>query len=332
MKRYIFLLLVGLFGCSQQSVQNEQTNNTVAQGTVINSIANSTAISRAKLQENPLQSINIYLPPNYSKTNKRYPVIYFLHGFGGSNDVVTKNKERIDQAIANKAKEFIFVEPNGNSSLGGSFYANSPAMGNWEDYIVKELIPYIDKSYRTINSKQGRGLAGFSMGGTGTINIGFKHPDKFNAIYSFAAGVLQPGDLENMIKSWGTTREHFNSYGAAASPNLNLPAPYAEIPFETYTNPTKNKQVVDRWYALFGNQERKMDNYLENSSKLSGIKISVNNDDYYPWIANGNKHFHQVLNKKKIEHQFDLRETGNHNLRDDFIENELIPFFSQHLE
>lgn len=336
MKKVLSLFLLTLIlGCSDSdNSTNEPAVEFVrgTEGTVLSVTLRSKEVVKGKIDETEYQNFNIYLPPSYYHNNINYPVIYFLHGFGESNTYATSQHKLMDSLILIEgSREFIVVEPNGESDPGGSFYTNSPATGNWEDYITKEIVNHIDMNYRTIADKSGRGIAGFSMGGTGTINIGFKHPDKFNALYAFSAGVLKDGDLETMTDLWGHSRIYFNSYGAASSPNLDLDAPYAEIPNETYDDPAENNRVINNWYNLFGNHDEKLDLYLSKNQPLSGICITSNSDDYYSWIPNGNIDLHRILTEKGIEHEYELGNEGGHSLPEDFTVNNLFPFFSKHL-
>jgi len=66
--------------------------------------------------------------------------------------------------------------------VGNTFYANSPVTGNAEDALVEDLVAHVDETYRTIPEASARGLSGFSMGGSGTINVGLRHPDVFCAL------------------------------------------------------------------------------------------------------------------------------------------------------
>lgn len=133
---------------------------------------------------------SVYLPPGYEKSDARYPVIYFLHGAGGNENsdaggfsgLVAK---QVEQA---KLPAVICVFPNG----GMSGYQDHPAekvMG--ETLIVKELVPLIDRTYRTRPERTDRVIAGFSMGGGGAVRLALKYPDLFSAAASWA-GALVP--------------------------------------------------------------------------------------------------------------------------------------------
>lgn len=122
---------------------------------------------------------NIYLPPGYETleaAEKRYPVIYYLHGGRPGNESLTIDLARkVDAAVTSGAvRPMIFVWVNGGEV---SHYNYGNSLG--EDVFVKELIPFIDRTYRTIATRGGRALQGFSQGGRGTTRIMFKYPELF---------------------------------------------------------------------------------------------------------------------------------------------------------
>jgi S-formylglutathione hydrolase len=151
------------------------------------------------------QPLIVCLPPSYHKTRTRYPVIYFLPGF--TTDVTemidgTFQGLHVGTAIdglvaAGKIREMIFVVANGRNFLGGSFYVNSPATGNWEDFIVKDVVRYVDKKFRTRALASCRGIAGSSMGGFGAIHLAMRHPDVFGAAYSLSPGLFAEDGLKD---------------------------------------------------------------------------------------------------------------------------------------
>ncbi len=289
-------------------------------------------VAKSLLGETGRVSYNIYLPPSYYHNEKHYPVIYYLHGFGERNSSIKSAKEEIDSLVLIEgATEFIIVEPACGNPLGGSFYTDSEVSGGWETYIVEELRKHIDRTYRTLDTKNSRGIAGFSMGGTGAINIGFKHPDYYNAIYAFSPGLIKNGDLPTLLSSWGNSTGYINSYGAACSPKIELGHPYAEIPNKTYPDGPENDRVSNNWYNIFGNQDTKIETYLAQSERISGVRIEANIDDYYTWIPVGTQDLHNIFDANGIVHEYEVGDRG-HRLPENFTVNNLIPFFSKHLE
>ena len=129
----------------------------------------------------------IYLPPGYEQETKRYPVIYWLHGLGGNQrGGATSFVPQVDNAIRKGAlPPAIVVVVNGRVS---SFYCDW-ANGKLpiESVIVQDLIPHIDKTYRTVAQRQGRVIQGYSMGGYGAAHLAFKYPEVFGAVVVDAA-------------------------------------------------------------------------------------------------------------------------------------------------
>src|SRR5262245_27075269 len=115
----------------------------------------SKALEKNLYGDTPDRSLLVYLPASYATSPaKRYPVVYLLHGYGGTERTwVTLGplKPAMDSLVRNgTVREMIVVMPNGRNAFDGSFYTNSAATGNWDDFIAKELVAYIDSKYRTI--------------------------------------------------------------------------------------------------------------------------------------------------------------------------------------
>jgi S-formylglutathione hydrolase FrmB len=144
--------------------------------------------------DDPNRDVVVYLPPGYEDSRRRrYPVLYYLHGYlARAEDYIgtLAVPASVDQAIAGGAKEMIIVFPDAYTIYGGSMYSNSPTIGDWETFIARELVEFIDANYRTVPERASRGLAGHSMGGYGTLRIGMKHPEVFGALYAASSCCL----------------------------------------------------------------------------------------------------------------------------------------------
>jgi S-formylglutathione hydrolase len=136
------------------------------------------------------QTVAIYLPAAYqTEPQKRFATIYFLHGFADTpaKGVAEIVQEHMDKLLATQTIEpMIVVAPNGLNRLLGSFYVNSQVTGNWEDYVARDVVAYVDSHYRTLPRPESRGISGHSMGGYGALMLGFKHPDVFSFIYAMS--------------------------------------------------------------------------------------------------------------------------------------------------
>ena len=274
------------------------------------------------------QVIVIALPPSYFNTAESYPVVYFLHGFGESPQNVGLFARIADSLYEqDQLDELIIVGINGLNRLGGSFYVNSPVIGNWEDFVVNDVVGYIDRNYRTIPQSSSRGIAGFSMGGFAAINLAFRHPDLFGVVYSLAPGLFDENGLSQAMTTWD--QRFKTAYGAAFSPNPNLPYPHSEIP--TLDNSENDNRIKANWENGFGNLEQKIAAYLSTGIALKSIRIEVGEYDYYKWIISGCAYFSQLLTAHGIPHELN-RFAGGHTLTSALIEKNILPYFAQQLE
>jgi enterochelin esterase-like enzyme len=141
-------------------------------------------------------SYHIYLPAQYAQdAQRRFPVVYWLHGSGGGVAGIRKLSQHVDAAIAaGKVQPFIVVFVNGLKN--GMYVDWKDGSAPLETMIVRELVPHVDATYRTIASRQGRLLDGYSMGGYGAARLGFKFPEIFATASLMGAGPLQV-DLED---------------------------------------------------------------------------------------------------------------------------------------
>ncbi len=127
---------------------------------------------------------NIILPRDYATSTRRYPVLYLLHGYTDHYPAWLSYSRITDYA---RGYQEIIVMPEGDNG----FYTNSYEDANlgWEDFILLDLIPYVDSHYRTVATRHGRAIAGLSMGGCGAMKLGLKHPDMFAAVASLSGAL-----------------------------------------------------------------------------------------------------------------------------------------------
>jgi S-formylglutathione hydrolase FrmB len=134
---------------------------------------------------------NVVLPPGYAlaaQAKVRYPVLYLLHGLGGSaGDWVSARARLAEHAAEHR---LIVVVPEGRDG----WYTDSATVPNdkFETYFVEELIPDVQRRFRTVESREGRAVAGLSMGGYGALKFGLKHPSKFVFAASMSGALAAP--------------------------------------------------------------------------------------------------------------------------------------------
>ncbi|MDB5241581.1 MAG: esterase [Spirosoma sp.] len=133
---------------------------------------------------------SIYLPPDYYVSNRRYPVVYLLHGYGDNETswVQFGEADRIaDTDIkSGELPPMIIVMPNGGATFFVNDYQNKV---RYEDMFVQELIPHIDSSFRTRTQREFRAISGLSMGGFGSLTLAMHHPDLFGSCAALSAGI-----------------------------------------------------------------------------------------------------------------------------------------------
>lgn len=167
------------------------------------------------------QTIRILLPNDYttSGNNRRYPVLYLLHGSsGGAADWTTQGAA---QDITQNAS-LISVMPNGDAY---AFYTNwivpgDSAPQNWRTYHMEQLVPWIDLNLRTVAKKEGHAIAGLSMGGYGAIHYAELYSDSFiyAASFSGALDLLDPLVRDEIIDLPGTGVPFFGPFGDPSAP------------------------------------------------------------------------------------------------------------------
>jgi len=158
----------------------------------------------------------IYLPPSYgAETIRHYPVIYWLHGGFGNAREGAWTVEYVDGGIrAGLMPEAIVVLPQ---ALPVGWYVNSKdGKRPVEDVVIKDLIPHIDATYRTIARRESRGIEGMSMGGYGALHLGMKFPTIFGAISSVAPAILQDLSAEpraRTLDTFGDDEAYYDANG-----------------------------------------------------------------------------------------------------------------------
>ena len=142
------------------------------------------------------RDVIVFLPPSYNQNRtRRYPVVYALHGYSIGAEQWTQEihvPQTIEGAFAKGAHEMIVVLPDSKTVHNGSMYSSSVTTGDFENYVAHDVVSYIDAHYRTLATRESRGLVGHSMGGYGATRIGMKHADVFGSLYIMSPCCLSP--------------------------------------------------------------------------------------------------------------------------------------------
>lgn len=305
--------------------------------------------SRA-LEGNPLRDpsrreVLIYLPPGYAEAQTRYPVVYFLHGFGGGVGNWTRFggftptvPERLDRLISTQSlPPCIGVFVDGWTALGGTQWINSPAVGRYGDYLAQDVVAFVDRTFRSVPRREARAVVGQSSGGYGALSMGRRHAEVFaylgaHAADSYfeycylpdfpkaAAGLLKHGApqawFEELVRRAAETKMKGDDFtvlnvvamAAHYSPKIGEPL-NLELPFEEDTARIRTS-VWTRW--LEQDPVRFVRQQGESFRSLRGVWVDCGSRDEYH-LRWGARMVAQALRDIGVEHvhqEFDDGHTG----------------------
>jgi S-formylglutathione hydrolase FrmB len=228
--------------------------------------------------------LNVYLPPNYATAQNRFPVVYLLHGMMQNYaDWVEKGdaSRTADSLIAKGAMpEMIIVMPD----AANSFYINCADGYNYEDFFVKELMPFVESNYKTNPTRTQRAIVGLSMGGYGAIVHCLKHTDLFSVCAGLSSGVVSDGEVVNVPDDFYDANYAPIFGKAKGEDRLQLPAWRTNSPLALLKAGKAEDLKKIKWYFDIGDEDS---------------------------LYRGNSSIHNILMDKQIPHEFRMRD-GNH--------------------
>lgn len=323
----------------------------IAQVTRINEVLiHSPSLEGNLLKDSADKYVTVYLPPSYyTDNNRRYPVVYYLHGnrsSTGPQNIISLFGQAtlplMDSLIEEKIiREMIVVQPDGRHRYGGCQYANSSVSGNWADFITKDLVEYIDKNYRTLSRPDSRGLVGSSMGGRGALDIALKFPGVYGVVYAMFPGQMgfQKFPRESDKEIW---RELILSndphptkgyliralgFSVAFSPNPNSPSYYTDFPMSLNGDSMKvNEKVIQRW-AEFDPIEIAAKN-ADPLLKLNALYFDCGFSDRGLKAV---RLFASILSDQNIPHVFEQYEGGHGDPGAKRMKSRVLPVLSENL-
>jgi S-formylglutathione hydrolase FrmB len=316
--------------------------------------------------DTPDRPVFVYLPPSYATSrNRRYPVAYLLHGYGLTGEAwmtFANVAAGADAAIAAGMRELIVVSPDAFNKWSGSMYAASPTIGDWETFIAEDLVAHIDRTYRTLATREGRGLGGHSMGGYGTLRIGMKRPDVFSSLYAMSACCLLNDPVA--LGGGGRGRANAPSQTSATAPGSNtastqeqpgrasgargaapagrgrgfnvqgaLAAAYASNPKnppDYFDQPMKDgvlqPLIAAKYYA--NSPLAMVDQYLTNLRKYRAIAIEIGDKDT---LFASNRQLSESLTNLGLTHSYAVYDGDHTNRVPQRIQEQVLPFFATNL-
>jgi S-formylglutathione hydrolase FrmB len=289
------------------------------------------------------REVIVVLPPSYrADPTRRYPVVYALHGyFIGAEQWIKEIRvpQVVEGAFAQGVPEMIVVLPDSKTLHLGSVYSSSVTTGDFENFVARDLVSYIDGHYRTIPQRESRGLVGHSMGGYGASRIGIKHSDVFGALYVMSPGGLEaqpiqqlaPGDIAALydlktpeeVAAVQFPAKGLLAMSSAWSPNPNKPPLYADLPFDRDGKPID--AVMRRWAA--NSPIAMVDQYVSGLKRYSAIALDIGDEDRTADV----EALHARLLEYGIPNSLEIYH-GTHTSRVAFrFQDHVLPFFGEHL-
>jgi enterochelin esterase-like enzyme len=316
----------------------------------------STSFRNSKIGISPTRKLVVYLPPGYdASTTQRYPVIYFFSNPLDPSFTTIFDKRGaqsiLDAAIASGIiRPFLLVVPDMTTPVGSSWYVNSSATGNWEDFVIQELVPYIDTNFRTLPTRDSRGIAGDFMGGYGAIRLAMEHPDIFASVYALhpvgtgngvkiLAGIPNwdlmeaARTLDDVRKDGGATI--FTSIFEAHVPDPNHPPLFIDFPAHRVNGQLViDSDVMDRLRENFF-LESLIGKYANNLKSLRAFKFDWSRSDQNFDHVYSNQAFTRKLNEYGIRHEAEeyngMPNSDSNWSPEGRITTDLLPFFQRHV-
>lgn len=290
------------------------------------------------------REVFVVLPPSYSRErNRRYPVVYALHGYSIGADQWMKEihlPETAEGAFATGTREMIIVLPSSKNVHNGAFYSNSVTTGNFENFIADELIAYIDAHYRSLAKPESRGLVGHSMGGYGASRVGIRRAEKYGALYLMAPCCQVPSGARGLTGEQVEQLEALSSPEAASSlpfglrgtlalasawsPNPARPPLYIDLPVD---NAGKERpDILAKWAA--NAPLAFLDQYITKVRKYRAVALDVGDKD---GLVGETRRLHEAFLAQGVPSTFEIY-PGDHTSHVAFrIQENVLPFFARNL-
>jgi len=313
----------------------------IRQGTVVRERFESRALQGNLPGDPHLRDLYVYLPPGYEEGTARYPVAWCLSGFTGRGRMLLNDNpwmpglaDRMDALIAQgAAKPMILALPDCFTHLGGSQYVNSAALGDYEDHVVRELVPFVDGRYRTLASAEHRGVIGKSSGGYGALILGMRHPEVFAGVACHSGDLLfeycykrdfgpalrslaKAGGVGPFLESFRASprKRHEDiaalniiAMAAAYSPNVGAPPAFCDLPFDLESG-VIDENVWKRWLAW--DPLYLVDRHAAGLKKLRLLFLDCGKEDEF-YLELGARAFVKRLRELDIRHEYEEFEDGH---------------------
>jgi S-formylglutathione hydrolase FrmB len=290
-----------------------------------------------------VRRVPVYLPPAYdADPARRFPVVFVLTGFTGRGRMLLNDHpwspaidDRMNALIAAGMPEMILVMPDCYTRFGGSQYLDSPATGRYETHLLDELVPFVDRIFRTLAARDHRGVAGKSSGGFGALRLGMRHPEVFGALACHSGDLLfeycyrgdfpqacttlqAAGGIAGFLEAFAAKMQKgkddhltLNIVGMAA---CYSPDPAAELgialPFDLATGLPRD-EVFARWLEF--DPLRMLPQHADALRSLRLLHLDCGNRDEFH-LHHGARAFAAELRRRGIAHVYEEFADGHMNV------------------
>lgn len=295
------------------------------------------------LEDNPLndshvRDLIVYLPPDYDE-NKTYPTVYVLSGFTGRGKMMLNDSaftpnfaERMDKLISeNKIKPMIAVLPDCFTRYGGSQYLNSTATGNYEDYLIQEIIPFVDETFSTVADKNSRAVMGKSSGGYGALRLAMRCAHVFGLACSISGDCYfehcylpdipkafraVKGNPQKLVEKFWNEEAKKGKDDFSGLNIVGMSACYSpngagfDLPFDLQTGAIR-EDIWQKWLAH--DPVRMAEKYLENLKSLKLLFLDAGTRDEF-FLDLGAKILSEKLREFGVPHIAEEFDDGHFNI------------------
>lgn len=275
--------------------------------------------------------LTVFLPPDYHSSGRSYPVVYFMHGYGYSVlQIVDCAPEILNHYFKEHPEDgFILVGIDGRNKYDGSFWANSPITGRWEDHVVREVPAIINETFHTKTGSENTGISGFSMGGFAAIHIGMRYPELFGHIHSISPPLyIEPIEVKKGTRMkaiicafapeyiLGETGENIDSRELSRYVDQLVPEERVVSMIDQNFGKTYLTELV---------AEYTKSKVMKSKNLSQRISIEYGRHDRKSFVRSGSEGFSDLLRQNGIAHELTVFEGGH--AAGTRIEPSFLPFF-----
>ena len=312
------------------------------QGTVKTLRHESEILKNNPLNDKHVRDVIVYLPPGYEQSGEAFPTVYCLTGFTGRGRMLLNDSaftpnlaERMDNLIdEGKIQPMIVVMPDCFTRYGGSQYINSAATGNYEDYLTREIVPFVDENFKTIRDKNSRAVMGKSSGGYGALIMAMRRADLFGLACSTSGDCCFEycylpdfpkafraikGSPQKIIEKFWNEEENKSKDDFAALNIIGMSACYSpnplsatgfDLPFDLKTGEIRG-EIWAKWLAH--DPARLVEKSVENLKSLKLLYIDAGSRDEFA-LDIGAKILCKKLDDSGVPHVYEEFDDGHFNI------------------